>query len=248
MFSNMENLKLLETYSGVSVLHRSFVDRPSHALVFKLEGESRYTFRGVPCLLRTGEVLFIPQGESYTVDALYHGRYCLINFAADLPDPQPRLFTPNDTDQFIRLGLRMEKFRVLDTAADRLRFHALFYEILAGLCETNPTHYRPAETMARLDPAVEHLRNHLFDPALKVGELHDLCGISDTYFRRLFQDRFGITPKKYVLSRRLSHARAMLRSGEYNSIAEVACLSGFDDPLYFSKVYRAAYGYAPSQR
>lgn len=248
MFSNIENLKLLETHSGVSVLHGSFVDRPSHVLIFKLQGESRYVFRDGTCLSRAGDVLFIPQGETYTVDALRNGRYCLVNFTAELPGARPRLFTPPDQEQFARFRLQVEKFRVLDTDADRLRFHALFYEILASLCETNPPHYRPSEALARLDPAVEHLRSHLFDPALKVGELHTLCGISDTYFRRLFQDRFGITPKKYVLSRRLSHAQAMLRSGEYNSIAEVAGLSGFDDPLYFSKVYRAAYGYAPSQR
>ena len=247
MFSHIENLKLLETHSGVSVLRGSFIDRPSHALIFKLQGESRYTFHDKTCLLRAGDVLFIPQGETYTVDALRHGRYCLVNFTADLPGAHPRVFTPSDQEQFTRFRLQVEKFRVLDTGADRLRFHALVYEILASLCEAAHTHYRPAGTLTRLDPAVEYLRSHLFDSKMKIGDLHLLCGISDTYFRRLFQDRFGVTPKKYVLSHRLSHAQAILHSGEYNSIAEVAYLSGFDDPLYFSKVYRAAYRYAPSQ-
>ena len=154
-------------------------------------------------------------------------------------------------DPGYRMGCKVavvdETGRVLDTAADRYRFTALFYEILSRLVEESRPEYRPSGALRRLDPAVEWLKNNLFDPQLRVGELHRLCGMSDAYFRRLFLTRFGVTPKKYVLTHRLSHARAILRSGEYNSIAEVAALSGFDDALYFSKAYRAAYGAPPSR-
>ena len=247
MFSNIENLKLIETRSGISILHGAFTDRPSHVLIFKLQGESRYTFYDKTLHLRAGSVLFIPKGENYTVDALCDGRYCLINFLARLPDVRPMLLSLPDPEQMYPFCSRLEKYRVLDTEADRYRFYALFYEILSCLCQTAQPDYHPSDILARIDPAVTYLKENLFDPALKIGMLHTLCGISDVYFRRLFQARFGVTPKKYVLARRLAHALTILQSGEYNTIAEVAALSGFDDPLYFSRSFRAAYGIAASQ-
>ena len=91
------------------------------------------------------------------------------------------------------------------------------------------------------------LKEHLFDPDLYIGRLHERCGMSDTYFRRLFFSQFGQTPKKYVSYQRLIHARAMIEGGEYDSIAQVAQMCGFDDPLYFSKVYKNQYGHAPTK-
>ena len=86
----------------------------------------------------------------------------------------------------------------------------------------------------------------MFDPSLRVGELPRLCGVSDTYFRRLFEERFGMPPKKYLLHSRLTQAKAILDSGEYDSIAGVAEAVGFEDGLYFSKAYKAKYGTPPT--
>ena len=99
---------------------------------------------------------------------------------------------------------------------------------------------------ASLEPALKFLEKHIFDPDLKIGKLHDLCGISDTYFRQLFLARFGISPKKYVIKRRLAQAKAISDSGEYDTIGEVAMMTGFEDALYFSKAFRNKYGYPPS--
>ena len=249
MLNHIENLELLDTRHGISVLHGTYTDRPSHALIFRLRGVSRYSFGDLTLPFAAGEVLFVPKGSSYETWCLSEegGSYCLVNFQARIPNARPTKLPAPSMEEVRSFCARLEKCRVLDTAADRYRFTALFYEILSRLVEESRPEYRPSGALRRLDPAVEWLKNNLFDPQLRVGELHHLCGMSDAYFRRLFLTRFGVTPKKYVLTHRLSHARAILRSGEYNSIAEVAALSGFDDALYFSKAYRAAYGAPPSR-
>ena len=95
-------------------------------------------------------------------------------------------------------------------------------------------------------PAVDYLQDHIYDAALRIGELHTFCGVSDTYFRKLFIAHFGEGPKQYVLQLRLRRARDILAQGEYSTVTQVAKQVGFDDPLYFSKQFRAAYGCAPT--
>jgi len=102
--------------------------------------------------------------------------------------------------------------------------------------------------MALLKPALEHLELNIFSPDLIIGELHLLCGVSDTYFRKVFISCFGKSPKKYVQERRLAQAKAVIDNGEYNNIYEVAQQVGFEDPLYFGKVFKNKYGYPPSEK
>lgn len=249
MFEYMENPKLLGSLQGISVTRGEFVDRPSHAFIFKQSGASRYCFRDRTVLLSEGEVLFIPKGETYTVQKVSEGesRYALLNFQGSLPGAVPERYPFADPADFDRLCMRLCRLPPPDTAADRCRAMALFYEILACVSETARPGYCSSDAVKKLEPAVRYLQEHLFDPQLRIGMLHTLCGMSDTYFRRLFCFRFGAAPKKYILHRRLDRARAILENGEYNSVAEVAMLAGFEDPLYFSKAFHARYGCPPSQ-
>ncbi len=246
MIGNIEKPEFLSILQSPSSDHGVVSGRPSHAFVFKISGESVYTFADAVIHLSRGEMLFIPQGSIYTVRRVSPGdsRYVLINFRGELTAPRPEIFRLEDHSS---LCARLCRISLLDTLADRYRAQAVFYEVLAAVCERAKSEYLCGSTAAGLDPALEYLRRKLYDPELKVGQLHTLCGISDTYFRMLFQARFGVSPKKYILQNRLRHAKALLDHGEYGSVAQVALQSGFDDPLYFSKVFKQTYGYPPSQ-
>lgn len=249
MFDEIENLKLTDVIQGISVHHRAFPARPSHALIFKISGESRYTFRDREISLTKGEMLFIPKGAVYTVDLVSQGcsRFVLINFQADLSSGYPRKYRFDDQGMFSYMCTRLCKHRVLDTAADKYKCISLFYELLAYIAESGKTAPQMIGKISKIAPAVEYMKENLFDPTLKIGQLHLLCGVSDTYFRKVFISHFGSSPKQYVLNRRLTHAKALIKNGEFNSISEVALLSGFDDALYFSRVYKAKYGFPPSE-
>ena len=55
-----------------------------------------------------------------------------------------------------------------------------------------------------------------------------------------------MSPKEYVVTQRISHARFIIESGDFDSIAEVAELVGYNDPLYFSKAFKKIYGFSPT--
>lgn len=68
------------------------------------------------------------------------------------------------------------------------------------------------------------------------------------YLRKLFQKELGVTPHKYLIDKRLQIAAEILVNVENNgnSVADIAMMCGFRDPLYFSKMFKKKYGVAPS--
>ena len=97
-----------------------------------------------------------------------------------------------------------------------------------------------------ISPAISYLRAHVYDCDLKTETLYNICGISGTYFRKLFEARYSVSPQKYILNKRQSHAKAIIDNGDYGSIAEVSLSVGYSDPLYFSRAFKKKYHITPT--
>jgi AraC-like DNA-binding protein len=70
-------------------------------------------------------------------------------------------------------------------------------------------------------------------------------GYHRTYLAKQFKAHTGVSPVQFLLRLRLEKARQLLQ--EPLTIEQVAASVGFADPLYFSKQFRARYGYSPSE-
>lgn len=68
------------------------------------------------------------------------------------------------------------------------------------------------------------------------------------YLRKLFKKEVGVTPREYMTGLRMKKAGQLLSSMGVPdfSMTEVAEKCGFDDPLYFSRVFKKHFGCAPS--
>ena len=63
------------------------------------------------------------------------------------------------------------------------------------------------------------------------------AGLSVSRLSHLFHAQVGVTPMQYLERLRIQHARELLlMSGR--SVSEVAYAVGFENPLYFSRVFR----------
>ncbi|MBQ2749957.1 MAG: helix-turn-helix transcriptional regulator [Clostridia bacterium] len=80
----------------------------------------------------------------------------------------------------------------------------------------------------------------------QIGRNARLCNICYTYFKRLFAQKYGLTPSRYVAKLRLERGAELLESGQYN-VTEVAALCGYDNIYYFSRCFKEAYGVPPSR-
>jgi AraC-like DNA-binding protein len=93
---------------------------------------------------------------------------------------------------------------------------------------------------------VEHVRRNLHQP-LTVSDLAGISGLSRAHFSRRFAESEGIPPAEYVLDQRMRHAARLLTSHAHLPIKEIASLTGFDEPNYFSKVFRRFFGTSPTE-
>lgn len=86
--------------------------------------------------------------------------------------------------------------------------------------------------------------NYFYD--IELEQLADLTNYSYDHFRHLFKRAFGVSPKGYIMNRRISQAKHLLKQGSY-SAAYVAQLCGFSSDTQFNKTFKKYTGYSPGE-
>ena len=248
MIGLIENVNICSSFKKQSASYAKKENRISHGFVFKISGYNEYHFKDKKITIKAGEAIFLPQGSSY--ECFSYGEdslYTSINFYANVENPTPCVYSLED---YFAINFIHESFSELwrfGSLSDKYKCISAFYDFLAYIERVDHLKNINKNKCYIIEPAIDYLKEHLFDCHLKIDNLHRLCCISDTYFRKLFISRFNATPQEYVISKRLSHAMSIIESGDYISIAEVAELVGYQDPLYFSKAFKKLYGFSPSE-
>ena len=77
-----------------------------------------------------------------------------------------------------------------------------------------------------------------------VRRLARVSGVSEAHFARSFKEAFGIPPHRYLLTRRVERARALLRETDL-SISEIAFATGWGSLGTFGRTFRDITGESP---
>ena len=91
---------------------------------------------------------------------------------------------------------------------------------------------------------LNYLENNFTRRELSLSEVADAAGYHEKYLSHLFKKQFGMGFSEYLRLLRIKHAVALLENG-VTSVKNVALLSGFSDPLYFSRVFTETVGVSP---
>ncbi len=189
-----------------------------------------------------GEICFIPARVTYTRCAAHDELIAVHMSIADYVSAELEHFTVQDT---IRMGSLFREIYAVWRAKQvgyRYKCAALMNEIFRECFREN---YRTVETGV-IAPSLAYLNEHLTDPDLSIADLAACSFVSEVYFRRLFKEKFGISPQKYIIERRIQHAVGLMATGYY-SLSEVALLSGYTDYPYFSSEFKRLKGVSPTE-
>lgn len=85
--------------------------------------------------------------------------------------------------------------------------------------------------------------NHSFN--LKLKDYAQLTNRSLSAFKRDFQKQYNTTPGKWLMEKRLNHARNLLSNTDI-TVSEAAFESGFESPAHFSRAFRQRFGASPN--
>jgi AraC family transcriptional regulator, activator of mtrCDE len=99
--------------------------------------------------------------------------------------------------------------------------------------------------LERLEPALRYISGH-FSEQLSIGNLAKLCFMGEGNFRKIFNDLFGVNPKRYITNYRIAHAGMELKSSS-RSVDAVALRNGFQDTSSFSREFKKQLGKTPRE-
>lgn len=79
-----------------------------------------------------------------------------------------------------------------------------------------------------------------------VGRLARVSGVSEAHFARSFKEVFGIPPHRYLLTRRIERAKALLRDTDL-AVTEIAFQTGWNSLGTFGRIFRDVTGESPGE-
>lgn len=91
----------------------------------------------------------------------------------------------------------------------------------------------------------EYIQAH-YTENFDAKEVETICGLSYKYAGTLFKEETGQTIREYQRMLRVRRAKQLLKETD-KPITDIAQLTGFSDVFYFSRVFRAQQGCAPSE-
>ena len=247
MFENHESIKIENIFVGTSNKSASILSRKCSSIVLRTEGVVRYTFPEFSFVARPGDIYILPKGAQYSYVSLTDTpcRYVSIWFTGDNCMPYPSVRSIDGFPDASELKDHLADMWNFGELAEHYRCYSIIYNLLAYMKNIEKLTYADKKHYAVIAPAISYLKNHIYDSNLTIETLIDLCGISGTYFHKIFQRIYSTSPQKYIQSKRLSQAKSIIDNGDFNSVSEIAALVGYDDPLYFSRAFRKKYGVSP---
>ena len=224
------------------------LERRYYQLVYNVSGEAVTHYDGKVLRNSAGTVELLPPARDreveYYVDYLQFGRSIVVFF--DTHYALPTEAQVIDCRENKKLGPLFEKIYTLWTRKPDGYYYecmACFYTIIATL-SAPVGHYLPRDKYHKIEAGIAYLHEHYTDKKVDYYMPAQLCGISYTYFKRLFMQKFEMTPIQYVASLRMERSVEYLLTNRY-SVTEIANLCGYEDVYYFSKKFKEKYGVSP---
>ncbi len=111
---------------------------------------------------------------------------------------------------------------------------------------TRKAAWRPSDrdALEKIERSIAYMRQNLCQ-SLQVARLAALVNVSSSHYFALFKRHTGSAPIDYFIRLRMDHARRLLDTTPL-SVKGVAAALGYDDPFYFSRLFKSVNHIAPS--
>ena len=222
-------------------------DRAYHGLVLNDENAIKDYCFSDGRVMRTyeNELFYLPKGSSYKVKTIKSGGCYAINFDAELSDV-PFSISFRNVEAVRRAFKSAEKiYKSRDDTRKLVAMRALYDIIILAEEEQNRA-YVPDKKSEIIAPAIEKIKENFFENGFSISSLAAMCNVSEAYFRRIFTEKYGISPKEYIINMRIDYAKQLLRSGQM-SVSDTARACGYFEESHFSREFSKRVGVSPCE-
>ena len=101
-----------------------------------------------------------------------------------------------------------------------------------------------SEQNSIVNQMIELTEEHFTDPELSLSAIADELGYNRKYLSHVFKEKMNMGYSEYLRTIRIKYAVSLFNHG-IDSVKNIAFLSGYKDPLYFSNVFKEKTGISP---
>lgn len=251
---------LMDDGEGRTPLHR----HDFHELAVVLRGKGTHFAGSRALILRPGCVYLLSPGDTHYYEfsepmvllTFMFDKRVLRPFRADLarmpgydrlfstgaPEPEFRLNAKTLAELDILLNAIASESRQRVPGDDALLAAYLLQAFVLILRDMQHDD-RFAYASGDIGAAVSFMQHH-FGEEIALSRLARMVSLSESSFSRKFREEFGMPPMQWLQRLRIRKATEFLIRSDM-TIAQIAQMTGFADPLYFSRLFRKVTGTTP---
>ena len=243
--------------SGPTIKTNRPKGRRDYQLLYIMDGKAHFRFNGAEKIISKGEmILFRPyEVQSYFYRPQDKCQAFWVHFTGsdvdkildyyNLPNDKNVFYSGTSPDyqwlfeQMIReLQLCRANYKELLTMLLRHIF-LLINRYLKGNGKSG------IDALNDIERSIRYF-NENYTKDINIDEYAKSLHVSTCWFNRRFKQVTKVTPLQYILALRLSNAKMLLETNDYN-VTETAYTVGFNNPLYFSRLFTKHTGMSPSE-
>lgn len=232
--------------------------RIDYQILYIASGKAHFYFNGIEEIVAAGNmVIYRPKEEQrYYYYGVDHTEVYWVHFTGSNVKNILRKYGIPDKAHVIHTGTSLEYKQIFLQMIRELKLCKEDYEellvnylkqlliMLHRLMGRKPKG-RNRLLMEEMDSAVSYFHENYNKP-ISIEEYAAGRHMSISWFIRNFKEYTEATPAQYIQSLRISNAQTLLETTNYN-VSEIAQILGYDDPFYFSRVFKKQSGLSPTE-
>ncbi len=230
--------------------------RSGYLIHYVLSGRGYYRLNGTVYRLEAGDAFLIRPDELiyYEADKKNPWTYTWVGFQGvkikSYLERTSLLSSPvfhYGKDDRIRL-CHEKMFEASHLPANReLMMNSILYEYLFLLASKFPREQlSPREKqIGYVEEVLKYMESN-YPQSISIQSLADSLGLNRSYLHRLFKSATGASPQEYLLDLRMEKACVLLRETDL-AVSIISLSVGYEDTLYFSRLFRKKKGMSPSR-
>lgn len=230
--------------------------RSYHLIHFVLYGKGELHINEHIFQLSAGDAFFIPAGKVSYYEASKEDPWCYawVSFLGINSEMYLYQLMTSTDDVYIVHGLDNQKYkeRIFEiislqgvSTSRYFQANGILFQIMAMLFDD----INFQESNWGKNSVVDEVKFYLdinYAEKIKLRDVAKSFGIHPNYLTRIFHEKYGISPKQYLISLKLKKARRLLTTTEL-SVSVISSSLGFDDQLAFSKIFKKEFSVSPSE-
>lgn len=233
-------------------------DLDSYLFMVVLSGEGDFTYNGSKKHLKSNDLVFIDCKKKYSHRSSSTDPWELlwVHFNGPLIDKYYSLFSKNthsliinsdSASDFKKILLKLIDLASNENATSELLSSNLLNTLITQLLTLDRLDISNNQNInSRKIDKVKQYINQNFQSTLSLDKIAKEFYISKYYMSREFKKNFGITINSYIINKRITLAKELLRFTD-KPISEIAQLCGINGSSYFNKTFQKNENMTPSE-